>query len=72
MKFTKPESRYLVKSARDSLRWARRYERSIKTNLLGHPALLDMRRAHECAAVVDSQRRDAADRMNLAKQLEAS
>lgn len=71
MKFKKPEARYLAQSAREELRWARRYERSIKLNLLGHPALLDMRRAHHCAAVVDARRRDAATRMDRARELEA-
>lgn len=72
MKFTKPEARYLAQSARDELRWARRYERSIKINALGHPALIDMQRARECAASVDSRRRDAAERMVLARELEAA
>jgi hypothetical protein len=33
VKFTKPAARYLAKSAHESLRWARRYERSIKLNM---------------------------------------
>jgi hypothetical protein len=72
VKLTKPEARYLVQSAREDLRWARRYERSIKLNLLGHPALVDTRRAHDCAASVDTRRRDAAERMALAMRLEAT
>ena len=71
MKFTKPEARYLVQSARDSLRWARRYEKSIKTNM-SNVSLFDSRIIAASAAVVDTRRRDAAERMKLARELEMS
>ena len=71
MKFTKPEARYLARSARDSLRWARRYEKSIKTNM-SSVSLLDSRIIAANAAVVDTRRRDANARMELARKLEMS
>lgn len=70
MKFKKPEARYLVQSARDSLRWARRYEKSIKTNM-SNISLFDSRIIAANAAVVDTRRRDANARMELARKLEA-
>lgn len=70
MKFTKLEARYLVQSARDSLRWARRYESTIKT-YLNNIYCIETALIRSSAAVVDAYRRDAAERMKLAKEIEA-
>lgn len=71
MKFTKPEARYLVRSARETLRWARRYESTIKLYISSGVVLFDSRLVSASAAVVDTRRRDAAERMKLAKEIEA-
>ena len=67
MKFTKPEARYLVQSARKILRWARRYEKTVRVKL----SLREFESAQGFAKLVDNRRRDAAERMVLARQLEA-
>jgi hypothetical protein len=69
MKFTKPETRYLAKSARETLRWARRYERTIKLNM-SDVRIFNLRLISASAACVDGRRRDAKERMELARRLE--
>jgi hypothetical protein len=63
VKFTNPEARYLVQSSREWMRRARRHERTVKVNI--HEP-----RAMFFAQCVDTCRREAAQRMKLAKELE--